>query len=1001
MVKNNKVILYALLSTTLGFYHVQAKAAANPKAGMHHERLSSKLPNTVLSKSKNGGAPMQDTVKLVVKTTFVKKGKGDTLEIGQLRNVPNLSLQQMLKGQVAGLYVQEPTAEPGTEQNMVLQGISAPIFTKRDVYSQQPAVYLNGIYLVQDNPFAYDVQKYDYNRIGPATNLLTNIDIDNIQSIEVIKDPVALAKLGPNAVNGAIWITTKAAKSGLRQISINSFGGIVPAENVQTTNGVFENDFRKPFYQKYATKANYDAYASFLRDSTNLDYFGSSNWNDLYYKNTAVFGANLGITGGTERANFRFYGTGVHNASNADNTALDKFNAFFNINMMPFTWLTVSSFLNASRIDRFRNRSLRDRFAEVRYIPDLSNPLSPNRGNYQLFLDEYAKVLDDNRTNLVNGSLALNFGITKQLNLNSAVVFDYNEGIRNAFYPSTLMDGVNYVSGFFGYNQRFGWNNTLSYDLELNKEHAFRFELGQSMQDDLYRYNYQRGYDGNSDFIKINVVNGNPGASNYLNAIGNFYLFRYTDKLRHKLLSVYGAAKYTYKDWLTANVVLRHDGTSYGQPDSRWMTTPAFSLDWNIKNHLLSSNKFFNHLSLNAAWARSTRIFLDDRFGAGPQYRTEYGWYEEPTIPTFGGFQGISRPYNSGWVGYELTLPYSDRFSLGASATALNNRLSLGLTFYNRDDKNQLVNLPLSAESGYTSIFKNGMWVNNKGLEVLLSGNVLQSKNSISWTTGVNLAFNKNTLKALPGGVQDLIIGDNKLKVGESVGAYWLYSNKGIYQTDAEVPVNPNTNQKLSFNGIALKAGDPKWVDYNGDYNINEADKRFVGDRMPSFTGGWNNEFKYKNFNLNFHFFFALGQKLINQFDATRYDFINKEAAIDINSIREITAWQTHDKLKTYPIYNVWSNVVPYRSDQDLFLEDASYLKLRSVTLGYDLAMSKFATKKQLGFRRAYIYATASNLFTITNFTGTDPELANFNGYYDGTGMPISRVFTLGLKLEL
>jgi TonB-linked SusC/RagA family outer membrane protein len=1010
MVKIITSMLCALLLSFFGFPNAQAKA--------YVEVNSVKSTLTNLSHLENKQVVAIDTNKKrklakdsIASDTVLGKNTAfnhqfkinrDSLRVSSSRGVPNLSLQQMLKGNVAGLYVQETTGEPGTEQSMIIQGTSAPIFTKKDIYNVQPAVYLNGVYLVQDNPFAYDVQKYDYNRIGPATNLLANIDIDNIQSIEVLKDPISLAKLGPNAANGAIWITTKAAKSGLREISLNSYVGIVPANNVQTVNGVFENNFRAPFYKKYATPANYDNYASFLRDSTNLDYFGKSNWNDLYYKNANIYGVDLGITGGNERANFRFYGTAVKNASNADETSLNKYNAYFAINMMPFKWMTVSSFLNAARMDRDRNKSLRDRFAEVRYLPDFSNPLSPNKDNYQLFLNEYSKVVDDNRNNLLNGSLALNLRLMPQLNFNTAVVFDYNEGLRDAFYPTTLMDGVNYVSGFFGFNQRFGLNNLLTYSYDLNKNHSFKFELGQSLQGDAYKYNYARGYNGNSDYIKINVVNGDvkntdPG---YLNAIDNFYLFRYSDKMKNSLVSFFGTVKYNYKDLLSLGAVVRRDGSSNGQPNSRWITTPAFSADWNLKNQLLSKNKFFNELTIGASWARSAKIFLDDRFGAGPQYRTEYGWNEEPTIPTFGGFQGISRPYNTGWVGYGVTLPYTDRLNISASSTMLNNKLSAAVTFYNRDDKNQLLNIPLSAESGYASIYKNGMAINNKGVDLVLTGNVLQNEKTLSWTTSLNLNYNRNELTALPDGLNELVIGDNKLKVGQSVGAYWLYTNNGIYNTDAEVPSNSG-GKKLTFNGLALKAGDPKWVDYNGDFNITDADKQFVGDRMPKFTGGWMNDFSYKNFDLNFHFFFALGQKAINQFDAGRYDFVNRESASDINSVKEITSWQTSDKLKNYPIYNVWSNVIPYRVDQDLFLENASYIKLRSVTLGYDLTKAKFISNAKLGFRRAYLYVTGSNLLTITNFSGTDPELINYNGNYDGTSLPIARTFTLGLKLDL
>lgn len=929
------------------------------------------------------------------------KGKRDSLKVSTSRNIPNLSLQQMLKGNIAGFYVQETTGEPGTEQSMMIQGASAPIFTKKDMYSMQPAVYVNGVYLVQEHPFAYDVQKYDYNRIGPATNLLANIDIDNIASIEVLKDPVSLSKLGPNAANGAIWITTKAAKSGLREISFNSYVGLVQANGANTVNGVFENQFRQPFYQKYATQANLNNYASYLRDSTNLDYFGKSNWNDLYYQSTPIFAANLGITGGSDKANFRFFGSGTRNAGNADETSLTKYNASFNINMMPFKWLMVSSFLNASRMDRDRNKSLRDRYAEVRYLPDFVNPLSPNKENYQLFLNEYSKVVDDNRNNLLNGSLALNFQLATKLNFNTAVVFDYNEGIRDAFYPTTLMDNINYVSGYFGYNQRFGLNNRLNYAYELNKDHNFDFELGQSIQGDTYKYNYARGYDGNSDFIKINVVQGDINKSGYLNAINNFYLFRYTDRTRSGLMSFYGSGKYNYKNLLSFGAVVRRDGTSSGQPDSRWITTTAFSADWNLKNQFLTGNKFFNELTIGASWSRIARLFLSDRFGAGPQYRSEYGWYEEPTIPTFGGFQGITRPYNTGWVGYDVSLPFADRLNINAAATMLEKRLSASLTLYSRSDKNQLLNIPVSGESGYTSIYKNGMEISNMGADLTFSGVILPSEKGFNWTSGLNLNYNRNELKALPGSLNELIIGDNKLQVGQSSGAYWLYTNNGIYNSDAEVPTNPSNGQKLAFNGLTLKAGDPKWVDYNSDYNITTDDKQFTGDRLPKVIGGWMNDFKYQNIDLSFHLFFALGQKAINQFDASRYDFANREAANDINSIKEVTSWQTSDNLKNYPIYNVWSDVIPYRADQDLFLENASYVKLRSVTLGYDLSKAKLISNAKLGFRRAYLYVTGSNLLTITKFSGADPELINYTGFYNGTSMPIARTYAIGLKIDL
>jgi TonB-linked SusC/RagA family outer membrane protein len=939
-----------------------------------------------------------DTIGQMIRALQKFKTVRDTINIRSSTPVPNLSLQQIIKGNLAGVYVQEPNGEPGTEQSIIVQGASGQLFTKKDIYALQPAIYLNGVPLVADNPFAFDVQKYDFNRIGPATNLLSQISIDNIQSISVIKDPFELAKLGPNAANGAIYITTKNARAGLRDISLNSYFGFVTPPSVNTVNGVYENNFRKPFYQKYATAENYAGYASYLRDSTNTAYYGPSNWNDIYYNTTPTYSANLGITGGGDRANFRFYGSGTKNAGNADATNINRYNLFFGINMAPFTWLTVSSNVNAARLDRSRNRSLRDRFAETRYIPDLTSPLSPNAAIYQSFLEENDKSVDNNRTNTLNGNLSLTAKISK-ITLSSSLIFDYNEGVRDYFTPSTLMDGVSYVSNYFGYSQRLMINNTASYKYEINKKHTVNFEIGQSFQGDTHKYNYARAYNGPNDYVKLNLVDGNSGDDDYLNtlAAGGFYVFRYIDKERNNLMSFYGAAKYSYKNLLDVNALLRRDGSSNGQPDSRWVTTPAFNATFNLKEQFLKSNTFFNSLHLSAGWGRNIRIFLDDRYAAGPQYRSENGWFEEPTIPGYGGKLGINRPYDSGFIGYGIKLPYADRINITLDGSILNNRINAAITAYNRDNKNQVISVPVPFETGYSLNYQSGMDINNKGLELMLNALIIPNAKGLSWNSTVNFNYNKNKLSALPNGLTELISGNDKLVVGKPVGSFWLYSNNGIYNTNAEVPAG------RTFNGIPLKAGDPNWADYNGDNRIDNKDKVLTGDRLPKFVGGWNNTLAYKNFDLNFNFIFALGQKAINQYEATRYGFINREAGNDINSVKEVSSWQIFDNEKTYPIYNPWSDVDAYRTDQDLFLEDASYLKLRSVTLGYDFGKTSLFKKSGSApaVRRAYLYATAMNLFTITKFSGVDPELVNYNGYYDGANLTIPRTFVLGFKLDL
>jgi len=999
MVKIYTSVCFTLFLSVFGLPSLYAKTAYGKTPDKSY--LVFQQDTSKAKKDSSNYSVKTDTIGQMVKALQKFKTVRDTINIRSAAPVPNLSLQQIIKGNLTGVYVQEPNGEPGTEQSIIVQGASGVLFTKKDIYALQPTVYLNGVPLVQDNPFAFDVQKYDFNRIGPANNLLSQIDIDNIQSISVIKDPYELAKLGPNAANGAIYITTKNARAGLRDISLNSYFGYVTAPRVTTVNGVYENNFRKPFYQKYATAENIDGYASYLRDSTNTAYYGPSNWNDLYYQNTPTLSADLGITGGGDRANFRFFGSGTKNAGNADNTSINRYNLFFGINMAPFKWLTVSSTVNAARLDRFRNKSLRDRFAETRYIPDLSSPLSPNASIYQKFLEENDKNVDNNRSTILNGNLVLSAKINKII-VSSSLIFNYNEGIRDYFTPSTLMAGVSYVSNYFGYSQRLLLNNLASYKYEINAKHTIDFEIGQSFQGDTYKYNYARAYNGPNDYVKLNLVDGrekindadNPDYLNTL-ATGGFYVFRYIDKERNNLMSFYGSAKYSYQNLLSLSALLRRDGSSNGQPNSRWVTTPAFNANFNLKEQFLKTNTFLNSLNLSAGWGRNIRIFLDDRYAAGPQYRSENGWFEEPTIPGYGGRLGINRPYESGFIGYGIVLPHADRTNVTLDASMLNNRINTAFTAYNRNDKNQIIGVPVPVETGYSVNYQSGMNINNKGLELMVNGLVINKPKGLNWNTTININYNKNKLTALPGGLTEVITGDNKLVVGQPVGSFWLYTNNGIYNSNADVPAG------RTFNGIPLKAGDPNWVDYNGDNRIDNKDKVLTGDRLPKFVGGWNNTLSYKNFDVNFNFIFALGQKAINQYEATRYGFINREAGNDINSVKEVSSWQIFEGEKTYPIYNPWSDVDAYRVDQDLFIENASYMKLRSVTLGYDFSRSSLFKKSAGGLRRAYLYATAMNLFTITKFSGVDPELINFNGYYDGANLTIPRTFVLGFKLDL
>ncbi|GGG91258.1 SusC/RagA family TonB-linked outer membrane protein [Parapedobacter pyrenivorans] len=922
-------------------------------------------------------------------------------DVEKIARFPATSLQQYLKDQAPGLYVQEDSGEPGSVQSMYLRGIPMPILSQKEVYQSQPLVVLDGIPLIGEHPFAYDIQQYQFNRIGPATNLLSNIDMNNIESVKVLKDLAGTAVYGPLAANGVIVITTK-QPSAERKISFNSYVGMAQRPVVTTINGAYENAFRRQFYDRYTATGRYsadDSYPLYLSDSLNTAYYGPSNWTDNYYRTGLVYSADADIAGGGERANFRFAVGHLQNQGVADETGLKRYNALFNINMKPLKWLLFSAMVNGNRVQRNRNRSLRDRFATMSYIPDLSSPLSPNNELYTQYVGQFDNSFDDNATNIVEGHAKLVFDFNR-LKVSSRLAVDYNEGYRDLFYPRTLMEENSFASNYYGYNQRLVFDNHVSYDVNVGDRHSLLIEGGGVLQWDAFKYNYAYAYKGINDFIKINLLESNPDDGNYLNplAFPRELVYKFLDYTKQNLISFYGRGSYNFDDKYTVSLVLRSDGSSNAQPTNRWLFTPTLSLGWNVKNDLLADDRVFSTFNVRASAGRLGRLNVFDNFSQGPSYSTFVGYTGNVVTPGYNGFGVLTRPYEFGWSGYGIPWAYTDQLNIGVDLGFANERVRLNLDWYTKYDRNQLLGIPSHAEFGYRHSYESGMEVNNTGVDLSLAVDAVRSTNGgFSWTPSINLNYNQNKLTALPGGLDEIVIDNRLFRVGERIDRFWLLENEGIYLSDAEVPVI--AGQPLSYNGIPLRAGDPRWADANGDNVIDDDDRTFMGNIFPKVSGGFANQFSYGNWTLDANFYFNLGRNILNNEMANRFDFINREGTVEMGSVKEITFWEKRGDYSQYPIYNPWSNVIPYRAEQDLFLEDGSFLKLRTLSIGYDL--SDFMRERSSTIDRLYVYCTGHNLFTLSNYTGRDPELVNFAGRDTGYGLPIPRTFTLGIRMNL
>jgi len=921
-------------------------------------------------------------------------GTNDSLDLDRVSRLPFISVQQLLKGNVPGTYVQENNGEPGTIQSMLIRGLSSPIFTNKDVSGVQPVVFLNGIPLIQDHPFVYEVQQYDVNPIGPANNLLAAVDLDNIKSIKVIKDPVELAKLGPLAANGAIVIVTKNGEKKRSQIIINSYiGAVAPPFHINPTNAGYEKTFRNKFYDAYAVPESERSYPDYLMDESDNDYFGNSGWVDSYYQYAPKYNFNVAISGGASRADFRFVAGMTSDAGNADKTSSQKTNVALFVNMEPILGMNIRCMLSGESFSRDRNRNFRDRFAEMEYLPDLSSPMPPSKNAYKHLLDEYGEQLDDNSTDAIQGYVTVDGAVKRRLQLATKLMYDYNDNSRGIFWPSTLLESVNYISNYTGYNSRIIWSNKFNYDLPLNDDHHLNFNGSASMQNDTHHYNYQKAFDGPNDY--------NKSSSN-----GSYVLYRYSDEESSRLASVVGTVNYLYKDRLTVGLTFRYDGSTEMQSDDRWLFSPAATVKWNLKSQFMADSKVISGLTAGVSWARVGKLIGYNRYALGPQYSSvDLNWEGQSLIPSYNGYASITRPYSYGWIGYDMGWPYTDKRNLNINGSLFKNRLDLNINLYDNYDKDMIIRTPVPQEYGYEYQYQSGMEVNNRGIDLSLSTAILSNPDGLNWDMTFNMNYNWNKLKKLPNGLNEVEIDGRKLQVGKSIDQFWVYKNKGIYKDDGDVPVGTD-GSPLSMNGVFFHKGDPEWADVDGNNVIDSKDKVLEGHSTPPFTGGFFNQFRYKKVDLSFHFFFATGHSALNCRSSQRYDFMTLDNQNSLDAVKEVFFWQNTNDKNDYPIYNPLSEVHPYRKDQDLFLESLSYLKLRTVSMGYTFTMQTGKKNKKTGKREkrennAYLYLTANNLWTWTNFSGDDPELVNFNGYYTGYSLPIPRSIILGFRLKL
>jgi TonB-linked SusC/RagA family outer membrane protein len=879
----------------------------------------------------------------------------------------SLSPSQLLQGRVAGVNMALSSGNLGAREKVSIRGASSLSA------SNEPLYVIDGIPITNSNGNIYD--------FGEAMSSLATLNLTDIESIDVLKDAASAAIYGSRATNGVILITTKSGKAGKTEIRVNVNAGLSEFPN---PNKVKYADSKLYIEQYNEGAINYNRQYGLLVGDPSLilpiqnphPTVADPNWLRLITQVGKQYNADASFAGGTNKTKF-YMGTAYSRQEGIVKTnKIEKINLNIKVSQEMASWLEVGTNISGGFLQNFQvpgPNSGATILARATQKRPFDLPYKPNGEYYVGGTDELAyhnplQILNEEVSRIDNYRFLGNFyGLLKfsdKLSLRSSLYSDVSYTYDYVYYNANHPYGLG--TGRIIDNNRFTYNNTI--DNVLNYNDTFgKFNVtglaGHSFQKITSR---AATIDGNGlpspAFDVIGVVAQIAGTNGTLSEFG--------------LESYFSRASISYDDKYILNATIRTDGSSKFAPDVRWGLFPSVSLGWNI-----SKENFFNVP------------------GADLKFRLSYGKTGNQesisnyaSLPLMSG--GLNYGYNVGiavtsFGNPQLTWETARQYNAGFDLSLLNGKMSIVMDIYQKNTDNLLYNKPTPATSGITSNITNIGSMRNRGVEFTF--NTIADIGKLQWNSNFNIAFNQNKLTSLLG--DDLIaIGANRaLKVGEQLGVFYLYKMDGIYQYDGEIP-------KQQYD-LGVRAGDVKWRDVDGNGIINDNDRVLMGTSNPKFSGGWNNTFKYKGFQLDIFAHFMYGNNTYSEWKQTSLARVGYLAGV-LTEYAE-NRWTGPGTTTTYARSVNGAARSGYNTlNSDRFLEDGSFVRIRTVTLGYNFPQKWISRAKMKSLR---VYCQADNLMLFTPYSGYDPEVSNNldpSKYgVDVFSMPAPRTVNLGVNI--
>ncbi|HWV67321.1 TonB-dependent receptor [Chitinophaga sp.] len=919
-------------------------------------------------------------------------GSVGEVKMADLAKAPVPSFEEALAGRVAGVQVSASDGQPGSALNIVIRGNNS---------------------VTQENSPLYVVDGFPME--NPSNNIFNP---EEIASIEVLKDASATAIYGARGANGVILITTKKGKTGAPTVTYQTWMGLQENMKKQKMMSPYE-------FVKYQLEQNSTFYTPIYlgEDKTLEDYKNVKgiDWQDQVFRKAFMQNHSLSLRGGNDRTTYSLSGSlldqdGIiinsgfkryQGRAVIDQRLNDKVKAGININytgtktygavasptpsgptssLMYSVWgyrpVTGNASDDASIIDEPFDPDV-DPLNEYRMNPIIStkNEYNPQFNN-TLITNAYLEYKPAKYF-----TLRIAGGLTKEA-VRKEIFNNSNTRLGN---PKSSVLGIN---GSVSNLERTNWlnENTLTYARVINKDHNLNVLGGFTMQKSSY-YSY--------GFTASQVPNESLGMSGLDEGIINTAP---TARSSYALMSFLGRVNYGYKSRYLLTLSLRADGSSKFPDNNRWAYFPSGAVAWRIIEESFMKNiSFLSDAKIRAGYGTTGNNRVSDFAYLTSLQLFPYSGYSFGNSPV----QGII-PSNLGYP--KLKWETTAQTDIGIDLGFLKNRIMVTADYYKKNTKDLLLNATLAPSSGYLSGIRNIGKVSNEGLEFSVSSTNIQHK-KFSWSTSFNISFNRNRVIQLnegePSYASRITWGNFNNAYpyiaipGHPIASFYGFMFDGVYQYSDFDKVNGTTyvlKDNVPNNGnprSSIQPGYIKFKDINGDGQVDNNDLTVIGNPNPVHTGGISNNFTYRNFDLNVFFQWSYGNDILN---ANRIEFENGDVTRSFLNMFASYADRWTPENQTNKLYKVGGQGPLVYSSRTI--EDGSYLRLKTVALGYNLPAPLL---KQAKIKALRVYASAQNLITWTNYSGLDPEVSvrqsALTPGFDWSAYPKARTITFGLDV--